>query len=577
MNLGVGRSPFWMRNRLGMAGVRAINSIVDATNYVLMEYGHPLHAFDLQALHGGAIVVRTARRGERITTIDGRERELNEQILVIADAERPVALAGIMGGVDSEVGGGTSAVLLESACFKPQSIRRASKMLNLATESSYRFERGADYCGLVPVLDRAAYFIALCSGGTVCKGVIDKKASARRQRRIILRIPRLNSLLNARLSRSAVKGCLECLHMGARAKGKEALTIIPPSYRVDIAREIDLIEEVARLQGYDRIQEVPPIGCPASSGGDRRTEGRERVRGRMCALGFTEAVCLSFMGLAEMDRLMWRQDSPLRRAVRLRNPVSEDLSYLRTSMLPPLMRCLALNASRGNNDVRFFEFGAVFSPPTEGGMPREREKLVLATMGKTGGVNWCTPAREVDFFYLKGVLEALCEGAGVEISIRRAALPGCHPGRGATLSWGGIEWGWMGEMHPRVAEAYDIRVPVVFAEVDAGPLLAAALEDPTFRPLPRFPAVRRDIALVADAAMEAGKIIESVRTAVPGLAESVEIFDLFTGAQIPAGKKGIAVSIKLRSLQSTLTEGDIEKAMGDIFAAILRLGCEIRK
>ncbi|MCX6338852.1 MAG: phenylalanine--tRNA ligase subunit beta [Candidatus Aureabacteria bacterium] len=575
-NVSVGPSPFWLRNRLGAVGVRTINLIVDATNYVLMECGQPLHAFDLQKIKGGCVFVRQARRGEKITTIDGRERALDEGMLVIADSKAPLAVAGIMGGLHSEVGKETRELLLESACFKPQSIRRTSQRLNLSSESSYRFERGVDYHGLVPALDRAAQLISALGAGDPCTGVIDRRSTAWRARRVKLRIPRLNAVLGARLSKARVRADLERLGMGVREQGRVVVEVAPPAFRVDLCGEIDLVEEVARMEGYDRIIAVPPVGVVPAGGGDPRTMGREKVRDALCSLGFSEAICLSFMGLAEMDRLMWGKHEPLRRAVRLRNPVSDEFAYLRTSMLPPLMRCLSLNANRGNSDAQLFELGTVFSPREGGAPPLEMEKLALAAMGLAGIRSWCARMAEVDFFYLKGMLENMLTGAGAEISAARASLPGCHPGRSATLSRNGLPWGWIGEIHPRVAEAYGIKAPVIFAEVDPAPLYTALLGERVYRPLPRFPAVKRDIALVADEHVEAAGVIATVRRAVPGLIEAVELFDLFRGQQIPPGKKGLAVSVTLRAPEATLREEDIEAAMEKIREALREMGCEIR-
>jgi len=575
-NVTVGPSPFWLRNRLGAVGVRTINMIVDVTNYVLMECGQPLHAFDLQKIQGGCIVVRQARRGEKITTIDGRERQLDEGMLVIADSKAPLAVAGIMGGLHSEVGKETREILLESAYFKPQSVRRTSQSLNCSSESSYRFERGVDYHGLLPALNRAAHLISALGAGEPCTGVIDRRSAAWRAKKVALRIPRLNAVLGTRLSRRRVKAHLERLGMAVRERGKEVAEVSPPSRRVDLRREIDMIEEVARMEGYDRISAVPPVGVVPAGAGDPRATGREKVRGVLCALGFSEAICLSFMGLAEMDRLMWPKDEPLRHGVRLRNPVSEEFAYLRTGMLPPVMRCLSLNASRGNSDVRLFELGTVFSPRADGGPPVEGEKLALAVMGLSGIRSWCARVPEADFFQLKGVLENMLAGSDAEISAARAPLPSCHPGRSAVLLRNGLPWGWIGEIHPRVAEAYGIKAPVIFAEVDPAPLYTALLGERQYHPLPRFPAVKRDIALTADEHVEAARVIATVRRAEPELIEAVELFDLFRGHQIPPGKKGLAISITLRAQESTLREEEIEAAMKKIREALSRAGCEMR-
>lgn len=575
-NAAIGISPFRIRNRLGMAGIRAVNNVVDVTNYVLVEHGHPLHAFDAERIRGGVIVVRRARGGERLVTIDGKSRTLEEGMLVIADAEAPVAVAGVMGGRESEVGEGTKKIILESAYFKPQSIRRTSSRLGLSSDSSYRFERGADYQGLHPALNRAVQLIAELNAGEVCSGVVEVKSAAPRFRAPVLRAARLNAVLGTRLSRPTIKKYLTRLQMMAKEKGKDGLAVSPPSYRVDLKRDIDLIEEVARLDGYERIPAVAPRAAAPQSAGNNAAAGRERSREILCGLGFTEAISLSFMGADEMDKLNWKADEPQRRAVKIRNPVSEEQAYLRTSMLPPLLRCLALNASRGNHDVRLFELGTVFHP-SDGAAPLERERLALAAMGNRSTARWCSGPAGCDFFYLKGVLESLVGGVAGQLTAARAAMPSCHPGRCARIAWRGNEWGWLGEMHPRVAEAYGIRGRVVFAEVDAATIYGAILGTTRYHPLPKFPSAGRDIALVADEGLEAARLISSVRDADRELIEDVELFDLFKGAQIPPGKKGLALSITLRSSRGTLTDQEIEAAMDRIRGALTQAGCELRQ
>lgn len=572
----VGPSPFWMRARLGMAGLRAVNNVVDTTNYVLMERGQPLHAFDHDKINGGAVVVRLARPGEGIVTIDGKERRLEEGMLVIADSAGPVAVAGVMGGGATEVGEGTTSILLESAYFDPRSVRRTSKRLGLSSDSSYRFERGVDYEGVVPASHRAAGLIAEITGAEVFRGIVDENRGRREPRRLTLRIPRMNSILNTRLTPGKARGCLERLGMEVEESGEKELGVTPPSYRVDIRREIDLVEEVARLYGYDRIREVPPLGIVSPAGEPAGLCGREKLREAACSAGFSEAISLSFVGEDEIARLMPAGGDPLGRAVRLRNPVSEEFSLLRTSLLPPLMRCLSLNAGRGNSDIRLFELGTVFIRSPDGAGVEERGKLALAAMGSVARPNWCTAARRADFFSLKGVIEGILRGSGADFTVEKDSPPYCHPERAARLLLDGRQWGWMGELHPRLTAAYGLEGPVIFAEIDSEPLLEALARPRRFTPLPRFPAVKRDIAVVAGGDLESETILRTAREASPGLIDSVEIFDVYSGAPIPPGKKGIAVSVLLRSREKTLREKDIAAAMNSIYAALKGIGCEIR-
>ncbi|MDD5556243.1 MAG: phenylalanine--tRNA ligase subunit beta [bacterium] len=572
----VGRSPFPVRHRLGMAGLRPVNNVVDAVNYVLVERGHPLHAFDLGALRGGAVIVRGAREGERIVTIDGKERVLAAGTLVIADEAGPVAVAGVMGGLASEVGAGTRDVLLESAWFNPAAVRRSARSLGLSTESSARFERGADPGGIAAAADRTASLITTLAGGGTCRGIVEAGPGVGAPRPVALRVARLNRLLDSSRGPAEVRACLERLGLRAEEAGRDTLAVTPPSFRVDIRAEIDLVEEVARLEGYDRVAAAPPDGAAPEPGGDGRFAARERARSLLRGLGLSEAVCLSFMGEADMDALMWAPDAAARNAVRLSNPVSDELAYLRSSMLPPLIRCLALNAGRGNRDAMLFEIGTVFRAAGKGELPREEERLAIAVMGSAGPGFWRSRTAEADYFTLKGILETLLAGTGSSVSFGRAPVPSCHPGRSAAVSIDGIAAGWIGEIHPRVRETLGIRHAVVFAEIDAPPVFAALTREPAYRPLPRHPAVRRDIAVVAEEGHEAAAIIECARAAAPGLVESVELFDLFTGPPIPAGKKGVALSVTLRAADATLTEREIEAATGAIREALERAGCRIR-
>ncbi len=573
----VGPAAFWLRNRLGMVGVRAVNNVVDITNYVLMECGQPLHAFDFKKVRDGKIIVRPARAGERIITIDGNEQELEGGMLVIADSRRAIALAGIMGGLDTEVSGETTEVLLESAYFQPQSIRRTSRKLGLESASSYRFERGVDYRGVVQASDRAAYLISLLAGGKVCKGVVDRRPIAQPSKKVVLRVPRLNSILNTCISRPRAKRFLERLNMQVRNKGREGLELIPPSYRVDLKEEIDLIEEIARLEGFDRIEAVAPKGIVSSESDYARLQAREMVGDSLCSLGFSEAICLSFMGASEMEGLMWREDSRLRNIVELRNPVSEEFSYLRTSMLPPLMRSLVLNASRGNQDVRLFEFGTVFQKSKDGKLPEERERLAVVAMGKLGRSNWCNSPPEADFYYLKGVLSALLTGSPDLISVEREEFDSFHHGRSAALLLNGKRWGRMGEIHPRITDSYGIRSTIIFAEVDTEMLFRALAKPSSYKQLPRFPSVRRDIAVVAEEGLPAGSIINCIYGAAPAIVDSVDVFDLYRGEQITDGKKGLALSIIMRSSKETLKEKNINQALEKIRDALRKLGCVVRE
>ena len=569
-------SPFPVRRRLALSGVRVINAIVDATNYVMLEYGQPLHAFDFARIEGGGVEARAARPGERIVTIDGRERELPGGTLVIADARGPVAVAGLMGGAGSEVGPDTAEVLLESACFDPATVRRASKALGLSSDSSYRFERGTDVEGVACALDRAAQLVAAHAGGVVSAGILECRRPTPPPRAIALRLGRAGALLSGAVTRGEAADCLTRLGFSVREGEGDVVEVVPPSFRVDARREVDLIEEIARLRGYDAVPSVAVSAVDSGADGSARHTGRARVREALRARGFSEAVTLSFMGGAEMDRLMWGESDPRRAAVRLRNPVSEEFAYLRTSLLPPLARCLGLNASRGAHDLLLFELGSVFAAAGGGAPPIEEERLALIATGLAAPASWCAPGRDADYFFVKGVLESLAGHAGLRLRAEAAPLDGFHPGRAAALRLNDEPWGILGELHPRAAEAYGIRGRVVFAEMNAAPLFAALAPAPRCRPIPPSAAVRRDIAVVAAEATPAQRLLDRLGEALPGGAvESVALFDLFTGPPIPPGRKGLAFSVRLR-LPEEGGEAGIDAAVERLRAALREEGCEIR-
>jgi phenylalanyl-tRNA synthetase beta chain len=543
----------------------------------MIERGQPLHAFDLAKIKGGKILVRPAAEKETIVTIDGVERVLDGSVLVIADEEKPVAIAGIMGGKESEVTENTREIVLESAYFYPPAVRRASKKLNLASESSYRFERDVDFTGVMAASTRAAALIGRLGRVNICKGPIDLKTRYVREKTLLFSLKRMNALLDTKIhARTAIR-YLKRLHCRVNPAGVHSLRVAAPSYRVDIKREIDLIEEIARMYGYDKIHAVPPRAVCAVASGEQRVLGRHAVATALCSLGFSEAICLSFMGETEMDALLWPPQSEWRRAVRLVNPVSEEFAYLRSTLLPSLLRVLTLNVNRGVAGVRLFELGTVFSrSEKEDAAPIENERIGLIATGPIGDKTWCSSPATVDFSYLKGVLEALTDGLDGRFQVKPAVLPGFHPGRTALLTISGTDAGYIGELHPQVTASKGIKGRVVFAEVDLGALIPLILGEKKFKAIPRFPAVDRDVALVVPEGIAAQEIVNTVEGAVPELIRKVRIFDLYRGEPIPDGSKGLAIAVRLQSDKGTLTEPRIAAAMENIKSALVSVGCTIR-
>lgn len=563
-------SPGWLRQRLRSGGVRAINNVVDVTNYVLLELGHPLHAFDLRRLAGERIVVQRARPGERFTTLDGQERVLDGESLVICDAERPVALAGIMGGLNSEVQDDTVDLLLESAYFLPTNIRATSKKLGLRTEASYRFERGTDVEGLRRALDRAAELIVELAGGAVARGVWDAYPTRHERRRVGLRFSKVDAVLGVAVPPDEVAGRLESLGLTVVRRDEAGLEAQVPPHRVDLEREIDLIEEVARLRGYDTIPATLPTVPMTCEPTPPRVSLADRSRDALASLGLREAITLSFVDPEEDARLGLPEDSALGRKVALANPLSRETAVLRTSLLPGLLRAAGLNARRQNRDVRLFEVGRTYHPHAGEREPLPREILRAGGVltGRRWPLAWWAGAEAVDFFDVKGVVEELLRRLGVAAPRYEPAqdFPWLHPGRGARVlaGKGGEELGWVGEIHPDRRQAYELPAPTLAFEVDLEAAARGSGQPGHFPGLARFPAVERDMALVMDRDIPAQAVLDAVAAVESPLVRSARLFDAFEGGRLPPGKMSLAVRLVYRSDERTLTEEEVAAVEGVI-------------
>jgi phenylalanyl-tRNA synthetase beta chain len=569
----IGPSPEWMQRRLKACGIRCINNIVDISNYVLLEFGHPLHAFDLETLKGRKIIVRRARPGEKITTIDDVERPLSEENLVIADAERPVALAGVMGGAETEVSEGTVNLLIESAYFDPISIRKTSRKTGLSTEASYRFERGADWKGLVWACERCTRLIQELAEGQVAGELIDIQPDSGphklEEQSAELRAGRVNQVLGIHLNSSETSEILQRLGFDCRDKGDEIIEVSIPPWRGDVTREIDLIEEVARIYGYNRVAgEVP------------RTQGRvhqkawrdsfiEQARAQMVSLGYLECWNSAIIGPAHLDRIRAAEDSPLRQAVKLMNPLSENESLMRTTLAPSIIEALSVNARRLNPRVALFELARVYMDST--GNTERHERRVLAGGGYgPRGQQWPAQEGEYDFFDAKGALEAMLAFAGVsEYRFEAAEIPYLQTGRSAKLVLGDSEAGVCGELHPDVAEDYEIRHRAAIFELDMEVLRRTARsEDIRFEAPSLYPPVTRDLALVVDLQVHAADLQAGVEKAAGKLLEKCYLYDVFTGGRIPAGKRSLNYRLVFRAPDRTLKEEDVNKQQDRILRTV---------
>ncbi|RLC96645.1 MAG: phenylalanine--tRNA ligase subunit beta [Chloroflexi bacterium] len=557
----IGDSPPWIQQRLLACGMRPINNVVDITNYVMLEYGQPLHAFDFGQIGGGKIIVRRASEGERITSLDGVDRTLTSDMLVIADSVIPVAIAGVMGGADSEVIGITRSILLESANFNPASIRRTSMNLKLRSEASLRFERGISPELTLPALRRATQLILELGGGTAARGVIDVYPGRRDPRRIQFPLWQVKRLLGIEMKMDQVSEILGSLGFECRPQGPSEVEVTVPYWRVDVSEAADLVEELARIVGYDYIPTTTMSGPLPGPQFDPQVTVREKLRDFMVGCGFQEVISYS---LVSLERLAVA--GPVKEALRVANPLSREQEYLRTSLWPSLLAVLGSNQRHEEGGIRLFEIGKAYLRRGDD-LPEEREVLGGVVSGPRSGVSWLGPQGWLDFFDIKGVVDALLDRLGIEADFRPVEKETLHPGRAAEVVVGDEVIGLMGEVHPRLVESLDLLPQTVaIFELEIPKLASRAGLGRGYRPLSRFPESDRDIAVVVDTEVPAKKVMDIIK-GFP-LVTRVTLFDVYTGAQIPPGKKSLAFRVVYQSTTHTLTDEEIQGLERDIVARL---------
>ncbi|MBA9085007.1 phenylalanyl-tRNA synthetase beta chain [Fontibacillus solani] len=580
----IGTSPIWMQNRLMAAGVRPINNIVDITNYVMLEYGQPLHAFDADKVAGGAIGVRAAKEGEKLVTLDGQERQLDAGALLIVDGEnKPVGLAGVMGGLYSEVTENTTNIIIESAKFDGGSVRKTSRNLGLRSEASLRFEKEVDPGAVIPALDRAAALMMSIAGGKVLTGIVESVVSQPEEQVITLSLDKLNDYLGTQISMLETKAILSRLHFESGDAAGNALDVRVPTRRVDITRDVDLIEEVARLYGYDNIP-TTKIEGPSTVGGYTKSQALRRLlRGLLVHGGLQETMGYSFV--REGDRNLFLNLSEGECEIKLAMPMSEERSVLRGSLLPGLIDATQYNRNRKLDDLALFEIGNVFHAKEEklSKQPSEMPVLAVLLTGDRSVKGWNTVAEKVDFFDLKGVLESVFEYLGLNdlVTYEADEPKGLHPGRSASIFLnvpeGKRRIGIMGQLHPVLQSEKDLN-DTFLAEIKLEPVSRYAGNTVVYRDLPRFPASERDIAVVVDTAVEAGSLITSIKETAGEILESVGVFDVFTGSRLGEGKKSIALSLVYRHMDRTLTDEEITAVHDKVVATLEQtFAAELRK
>ena len=563
-NVKIGMSPRWMRERLRASGVRPINNFVDITNYVMLEYGHPMHAFDIRYIDNSEINIRNAKEGEKITTLDGTERTLTEKMLVIADANKPVAVAGVMGGEYSGIMDDTVDVVFEAACFDGASVRTTAKALGMRTDASARFEKGLDPQNAYPALMRAFELVEMLGCGEVVKTIIDADYSDKTPKGVEFDPVWINNFLGADIPEDVMRSCLEKLDF--RIENGKAYA---PSVRIDIECKADIAEEVARIYGYNNIPKTIIRGVADAKLTEKQKLERKTANA-MTALGAYEITTYSFISPKYFDKIRLPMDSTLRKTVVISNPLGEDTSVMRTTLLPSMCEVMARNYNNRNAAVCLFELGSEYIP-NGGELPDEPVRL---SVGAYGG--------DMDFYGIKGIVDSMLKNIGVEDFEYSAEMNGFgeaeafHPGRRAVITKDGKVIGILGELHPETLENYGIGVKAYATKVNVTELLDIANAVKTYKPLPKFPAAVRDLAIVCDENLPVAELEKAIKRAVGNTLESVTLFDVYKGKQIAEGKKSVAYSIAMRSHEGTLTDEQSDAAVKRVLKELEKLGAELR-
>ncbi|MGO9062042.1 MAG: phenylalanine--tRNA ligase subunit beta [Candidatus Binataceae bacterium] len=574
----IGKSPQWLRRRLELCGMRGVNNVVDITNYVMLEMGQPLHAFDLDKIQGGKIVVRRAGDDRQFTTLDDAQRELNPADLLIADGVRPLAIAGVMGGQDSEVSGETSRILLESAYFEPMTVARTARRLGLRSEASYRFERGIDRAGQVTAITRAAELIRRLTGGRELAPVRDVEPEVAPAREIHFDLRRAAALLGFALPRGEIRRRLIAIGATVHNTGKDRLGVIPPSFRPDLNEPADLAEEIGRLKGYEEVPDQLPVRPSRVIPGEPARRFTASAKDAMLGCGLTELRTIAFIAPDDNRRFPGLTSGS---AVVVANPLSADLSELRMSLLPGLLAALRFNLNRQATALHAFEIAKTFHQ--QGDFPAEGQRLAALSYGAFVVPSVGVPAIEAGFFTLKGILETWFRSLGILDQVTFPAsqpnhAPFLHPGKSAEVRLGEHRIGVIGELHPQEAFRMELGQPCALFELDFAAIAAYARPAKPVEPPPRFPAVRRDLALVIDREVPAATVIDTVRQINLPLLESVELFDVYTGEGIPPDKKSMALSLRYRARERTLTDEEVNQAHENLVRLVLtHLGAQMRQ
>jgi len=564
-NVTVKPSPQWLQNRLIAVGLRPINNVVDITNFVLMEYGQPLHAFDLSLLKKNELIIRRAKEKEVIETLDGSQLALEPDTLVIADGVRPVALAGVMGGANSQVTNTTQAIVLESACFDPSSVRKTSKKYGLRSDSSYRFERGIDIDAVITAQARAALLIEELTGGTIASGEIDLYPSPRSAVKLVFRVERCNAVLGTSLKTDAVGKYLDALNMKIEKAGDDRFNVTVPASRPMIEREIDLIEEVARLHGYDQIEVTDPVGQLNPLKPTELQTVSRAIRQMMGDMGFTEAINYSFLENDITQHFLGAFADDNAKTISLDNPISVDLGTMRTSLLPGLVKSSVRNIRHGGKSLRLFELGTAFFQQRDQNL--ERSCFAAIVTGTYPQDVWTQTGKGYDFFDLKGTLESLLSHFKIKAEYQPTSKPFFKQGTSIDCLAGDMPLASLGELTPALAKLFELDQPLFALEIDLEAWTRALPQTVRFEPLPKFPGIFRDISLLVDKSVSAGEIGKIIRQAGGPLLKKAVLYDHFEGKKLEPGKKSLTFALTFQSSDRTLTDDEVNP----VFEKIVQL------
>ena len=575
-NVKVGPSPKWLKDRLTAIGLRPINNIVDITNFVMMEYGQPLHAFDRDLLAGNKIIIRRAKKGEPFASLDGTELKLEPDALVIADGEKPVALAGIMGGTNCQVSEITCHVVLESACFDPATVRKGSKKYGLRSDSSYRFERGVDWNGVVSAQARAALMIKELAGGEICLGRVDIYPQEQKPIFVSLRMSRLNQLLGASFNSEQVQDILFRLGMEVLNQS-ENMEVKIPSFRPDLLREVDLIEEIARIDGFDKVDTVYPVAGVRPVRISAKQNIIKKVREVFCCAGFAETVHYSFIECVVAEEFKTAFASERNRVIALKNPLSSEYDTMRTSLLPGLLKTAGLNLSKGQKPLKLFEVGSVYFSDSNGA---RTEKAVLSAivLGPYELTPWKPRGGDYDFYDLKGTLEMLITHLHLKLEIFPDSRPFLLPDKSVRVQISDKELGFLGQMAPEQNLVGELGQNVYALELDLGALEKSASSSLQFQPIPKFPETYRDISILVDRSVTSQKAADVILKTGSPLIQKVELYDHFEGKKIQADKKSLTFALSFQSAERTLSDDEVNPLFEKIVQTLKsELGASLRE